>query len=59
MCLNVFSDPVLFYMQEVPQPEFIVSKPDIQWTEEEKKIYKEYEKKAKELSEEQEKYRKV
>ncbi|XP_055758385.1 cilia- and flagella-associated protein 43 isoform X1 [Salvelinus fontinalis] len=44
---------------EVPQPEFIVSKPDIQWTEEEKKIYKEYEKKAKELSEEQEKYRKT
>uniref|UniRef100_A0A8C7L493 Cilia- and flagella-associated protein 43 n=1 Tax=Oncorhynchus kisutch TaxID=8019 RepID=A0A8C7L493_ONCKI len=46
-------------LRVVPQPEFIVSKPDIQWTEEEKKIYKEYEKKAKELSEEQEKYRKT
>uniref|UniRef100_A0A3P8XTF8 Cilia- and flagella-associated protein 43 n=1 Tax=Esox lucius TaxID=8010 RepID=A0A3P8XTF8_ESOLU len=43
---------------EVPQPEFIVSKPDIQWKEDEKKIYKEYEKRVKELNEEKEKYRK-
>uniref|UniRef100_A0A6Q2YD26 Cilia- and flagella-associated protein 43 n=1 Tax=Esox lucius TaxID=8010 RepID=A0A6Q2YD26_ESOLU len=44
---------------EVPQPEFIVSKPDIQWKEDEKKIYKEYEKRVKELNEEKEKYRKT
>uniref|UniRef100_A0A667Y847 Uncharacterized protein n=1 Tax=Myripristis murdjan TaxID=586833 RepID=A0A667Y847_9TELE len=43
---------------EIPQPEFVLSKPDTQWSEEEKKVYKEYEKKNKELSEEQEKYRK-
>lgn len=36
-----------------------MSKPDTQWSEEEKKVYKEFEKKNKELSEEQEKYRKV
>ncbi|XP_066535952.1 cilia- and flagella-associated protein 43 [Hoplias malabaricus] len=43
---------------EVPQPEFM-DKPELQWTEEEKKIFKEYEKKIKELSEEREKYRKT
>lgn len=48
----------MFISQEVPQPEFM-SKPEVQWTEEERKSFKEYEKKAKELSEEQEKYRKV
>lgn len=36
-----------------------MTKPDIQWSEEEKKVFKEYEKKAKELSEEKEKYKKV
>lgn len=48
----------LFLFKEVLQPEFIV-KPELQWTEEERRSYKEYEKKVKELSEEQEKYRKV
>ncbi|XP_043110587.1 cilia- and flagella-associated protein 43 [Puntigrus tetrazona] len=43
---------------EVTQPEFI-SKPEMQWTEEERKSFKEFEKKAKELSEEKEKYRKT
>ncbi|XP_066549969.1 cilia- and flagella-associated protein 43 [Amia ocellicauda] len=43
---------------EIPQPEFM-SKPEVQWTEEEKKGFKEYEKKVKELKEEQEKYRKA
>lgn len=36
-----------------------MSKPEVQWTEEERKSFKEFEKKAKELREEQEKYRKV
>ncbi|KAI3363278.1 hypothetical protein L3Q82_011908 [Scortum barcoo] len=43
---------------EIPPPEFVLTKPSIQWTEEEKKIYKEYEKKSKDLSEEKEKYKK-
>ncbi|KAM3862960.1 cilia- and flagella-associated protein 43-like [Diretmus argenteus] len=42
---------------EIPQPEFDLTKPDILWSEEQKRIYKEYEKKRKELSEQQEKYR--
>ncbi|XP_059215696.1 cilia- and flagella-associated protein 43 isoform X2 [Centropristis striata] len=44
---------------EIPPPEFVLTKPDIHWTEEEKKVYKEYEKKSKDLSEEKEKYRKL
>ncbi|MCI4376303.1 hypothetical protein PGIGA_G00187010 [Pangasianodon gigas] len=43
---------------EVPPPEFI-DKPELQWTEDERRSYKEYERKIKELSEEQEKYRKT
>uniref|UniRef100_A0AAY4DIY8 Uncharacterized protein n=1 Tax=Denticeps clupeoides TaxID=299321 RepID=A0AAY4DIY8_9TELE len=43
---------------EVPQPEFI-SKPELQWTEEEKRMFKDYDKKVKELNEEKEKFRKI
>ncbi|XP_033885994.1 cilia- and flagella-associated protein 43 isoform X1 [Acipenser ruthenus] len=43
---------------EIPQPEF-TSKPEAQWLEDEKKQFKEYEKKVKELNEEREKYRKT
>ncbi|XP_068423978.1 cilia- and flagella-associated protein 43 [Clinocottus analis] len=43
---------------EIPPPEFALTKPSIQWSEEDKKVYKEYEKKANDLSEEKEKYRK-
>ncbi len=46
-------------LQEIPPPEFVLTKPGIHWSEEEKKVYKEYEKKAKDLSEEKEKYKKV
>ncbi len=45
--------------QEIPPPEFVLTKPGNNWSEEEKKVYKEYEKKAKDLSEEKEKYKKV
>lgn len=48
----------MLILQEVPQPEFM-SKPEVQWTEDERKSFKEFEKKAKELSEEKEKHRKV
>ncbi|XP_053439138.1 cilia- and flagella-associated protein 43 [Nycticebus coucang] len=41
----------------IPQPPFM-AKPDAMWTEEEKKQFKEYEKKVKELNEERDKYRK-
>uniref|UniRef100_A0A8C6TSJ9 Uncharacterized protein n=1 Tax=Neogobius melanostomus TaxID=47308 RepID=A0A8C6TSJ9_9GOBI len=44
---------------EIPTPEFVLTKPESQWSEEEKKMYKEYERKSKELNEEKEKYRKV
>ncbi|XP_076599514.1 cilia- and flagella-associated protein 43 [Chaetodon auriga] len=43
---------------EIPPPEFVLTKPGIHWSEEEKKVYKEYEKKTKDLSEEKEKYKK-
>ncbi|XP_047459238.1 cilia- and flagella-associated protein 43 [Mugil cephalus] len=43
---------------EIPLPEFVLTKPDIQWSEEEKKVYKEYENKTNDLTEEKEKYRK-
>ncbi|XP_070608857.1 cilia- and flagella-associated protein 43 isoform X2 [Erythrolamprus reginae] len=43
---------------EIPPPPF-VSKEEALWNEEEKKIYKEYEKKVKELNEEREKHRKI
>ncbi|KAF3841998.1 hypothetical protein F7725_023949, partial [Dissostichus mawsoni] len=43
---------------EIPRPEFVLTKPEIQWNEEEKKVYKDYEKKTKELNEEKEKYKK-
>ncbi|XP_055280687.1 cilia- and flagella-associated protein 43 isoform X2 [Moschus berezovskii] len=41
----------------IPQPPFMV-KPDALWSEEEKKLFKEYEKKVKELNEERDKYKK-
>ncbi|XP_070326227.1 cilia- and flagella-associated protein 43 isoform X2 [Odocoileus virginianus] len=41
----------------IPQPAFMV-KPDALWSEEERKHFKEYEKKVKELNEERDKYRK-
>lgn len=45
--------------QEIPPPEFVLSKPDSQWTQEEKGKYEVFEKKTKELNEEKEKYKKV
>nr|XP_054516490.1 cilia- and flagella-associated protein 43 isoform X20 [Pan troglodytes] len=41
----------------IPQPAFM-AKPDAVWTEEERKQFKDYEKKVKELNEERDKYRK-
>lgn len=44
---------------EIPPPEFVLNKPASQWTEEEKRMHKEYQKKSKELSEDKEKYKKL
>ncbi|XP_030012526.1 cilia- and flagella-associated protein 43 [Sphaeramia orbicularis] len=55
--LEVKKEDVL--KMEIPPPEFVLTKPDIHWTEEEKKAYREYEKKSKELHEEKEKYKKI
>ncbi|KAG2463071.1 CFA43 protein, partial [Polypterus senegalus] len=44
--------------KEIPRPEF-ASQPEDHWTEDERKQFKEYEKKVKELAEEREKYRKI
>jgi len=48
----------LLYFQDIPPPSFI-SKPEDEWTAQEKKIFREYEEKVKELNEEKEKYRRV
>lgn len=48
----------LFYLQVIPQPAFM-AKPDAVWSEEERRQFKDYEKKVKELNEERDKYRKV
>lgn len=46
--------------KDVPKPHFLVSgKPLAHWTDEDKRMYGEYERKVKELIEEREKYRKV
>ena len=45
-------------LQVIPQPAFMI-KSDALWSEEERKQFKEYEKKVKELNEERDKYRKV
>ncbi|XP_054654462.1 cilia- and flagella-associated protein 43 [Dunckerocampus dactyliophorus] len=54
--LEVKKDSIL--KSEVSQPEFILAKANNQWSEEEKKLVKEYEKKVKELNTEKDKYRK-
>ncbi|KAM9809207.1 cilia- and flagella-associated protein 43 isoform 2-T7 [Syngnathus typhle] len=54
--LEVKKDSLL--KAEVPQPEFVLAKPNNEWSEEEKKQFKEYEKKVKELDTEKDKYRK-
>ena len=46
-------------LQDVPKPLFMSTKEPNDWTEDEQKLAKEYEKKVKDLQEEREKYRKV
>ncbi|KAF3708148.1 Cilia- and flagella-associated protein 43 [Channa argus] len=55
--LEVKKDDIL--QMEIPLPEFVLTKPEIQWSDEEKKVHKEFEKKTKELNEEKEKYKKL
>uniref|UniRef100_A0A8C6MKF8 Uncharacterized protein n=1 Tax=Nothobranchius furzeri TaxID=105023 RepID=A0A8C6MKF8_NOTFU len=42
---------------EICQPEFVLTKPDADWTEEEKQRYKEHEEKIRETNQQKEKYR--
>ncbi|XP_041368827.1 cilia- and flagella-associated protein 43-like isoform X2 [Gigantopelta aegis] len=44
--------------KDIPKPQFMLNKNESEWTEEEQKLFKEYEKKVKDLQEEREKYRK-
>uniref|UniRef100_A0AAV2JQE6 Cilia- and flagella-associated protein 43 n=1 Tax=Knipowitschia caucasica TaxID=637954 RepID=A0AAV2JQE6_KNICA len=44
---------------EIPPPEFVLTKPEVQWSEEENKVHKEYQKKLDELNEAKEQYRKL
>ncbi|KAJ0067028.1 hypothetical protein NL108_007826, partial [Boleophthalmus pectinirostris] len=44
---------------EIPPPEFVLTKPESQWSEEEKRMHKDYEKKCEDLNDEKDKYRKV
>jgi len=46
------------FLKEIPPPPFM-DKPEDEWTPEEVKLFKEYEQKIKELSEEREKLKKV
>ena len=46
-------------LQDIPIPMFMQQKAETDWTEEEQKMAKEYERKVKELNEEREKFRKV
>lgn len=48
-----------FSTQDVPKPLFMSTKEPTDWSEDEQKLAKEYEKKVKDLQEEREKYRKV
>ncbi len=50
---------ILFFFQDVPIPAFMQNKQEEEWSEEEKKLVQEYEKKVRDLNEEREKYRKV
>lgn len=45
--------------QEIPLPEFVSTKPENEWDEDEKKAYEDYEKKTIELDERKEAYKKV
>lgn len=45
--------------QEIPLPEFVLTKASVHWSEEDHKAYKDYEKKVQELTEEKEKYKRV
>lgn len=47
------------FCQDVTVPSFMTNKPQDEWSEEEQKAAKEYERKVKELNDEREKYRKV
>ena len=50
---------MLFFFKDIPPPSFLLTKEEDDWTEDDRKILADYEKRVKELEEEREKYRKV
>lgn len=54
-----FTEIFDFSTQDIPKPLFMSTKEPTDWSEDEQKLAKEYEKKVKDLQEEREKYRKV
>lgn len=54
-----FTELFNFPTQDIPKPLFMSTKEPNDWSEDEQKLAKEYEKKVKDLQEEREKYRKV
>ena len=50
---------VVFCLQDVPKPAFMMTKKEEEYNEEEQKQFKEYQRKCQELNEEREKFRKV
>ena len=60
MCKRKVNIVFVIKLQDVPIPLFMQqNKPENDWTEDEKKMVQEYERKCKELNEEREKFRKV
>ena len=56
---SAFTCALFSLCQDVPIPMFMQQKAENDWTEDEVKMAKEYERKVKELNEEREKFRKV
>lgn len=48
-----------FLSQDIPQPVFMTTKPEEEWSEDEKRLVQDYQRKVRELNEERDKYRKV
>ena len=47
------------FFQDIPMPAFMKEKAEADWSEDEKKLAQDYERRVKELEEERDKYRKV
>lgn len=57
--MSSYSDYYVLFTQDVPKPAFMLTKKEDDYSEDEVKLCKDYQKKVQELNEEREKYRKV